>query len=49
MFEPREVIVTERRADVRKAKEMLGFEAEIGIREGLKEVAEDIMTHPERY
>ncbi|OGM11200.1 hypothetical protein A2Z22_01805 [Candidatus Woesebacteria bacterium RBG_16_34_12] len=49
IFKPREVIVTERRADIRKAKEMLGFEAEIDIKEGLKEVTEDIIKHPERY
>jgi len=49
IFKPREVIVTERRADVRKAKEMLGFEAEIGIQEGLKEVTEDIIKNPGRY
>lgn len=49
IFKPREVIVTERRADVRKAKEMLGFEAEIDIQEGLKEVTEDIIKHPGRY
>ncbi len=49
IFKPREVIVTERRADVRKAKEMLGFEAKIDIQEGLKEVTEDIIKHPGRY
>jgi UDP-glucose 4-epimerase len=49
IFKPREVIVTERRADVRKAKEMLGFEAEIDIQEGLKEVTEDIIKNPGRY
>lgn len=49
IFKPREVIVTERRADVKKAKEMLGFEAEIDIQEGLKEVTEDIIKNPGRY
>ncbi len=49
IFKPREVIVTERRADVRKAKEMLGFEAKIDIQEGLKEVTEDIIKNPGRY
>lgn len=49
IFKPRQVIVTERRADVRKAKEMLGFEAKIDIKEGLKEVMEDIIKHPKRY
>jgi len=49
IFEPRDIIVTERIADVRKAKELLGFEAEVSIREGLKELAEDIIKHPENY
>jgi UDP-glucose 4-epimerase len=49
IFKPREVIVTERRADVRKAKELLGFEAKIDIQEGLKEVTEDIIKNPGRY
>jgi UDP-glucose 4-epimerase len=48
-FEPRNIIVTERRADIRKAKNLLGFEAEFDLRAGLKEVAEDINKHPERY
>lgn len=49
IFEPREVLVTERRADTKKAKKLLGFEAKTGIEEGLKEIAEDIVRHPERY
>lgn len=48
-FKPRDVIVTDRRADIRKAKDLLGFEPEIGLREGMGEVAEDIKKHPERY
>lgn len=48
-FKPRNVIVTERRADIRKAKDLLGFEPEIGLREGMREVAEDIKKHPEMY
>jgi UDP-glucose 4-epimerase len=48
-FKPRDVIVTERRADIKKAKDLLGFEPEIGLREGMMEVAEDIKKHPERY
>jgi UDP-glucose 4-epimerase len=48
-FKPRDVIVTERRADIRKAKDLLGFEPEIDLREGMMEVAEDIKKHPERY
>ena len=46
IFKPRQVIVTERRADIRKAKEMLGFESKIDIKEGLKEVMEDIIKNP---
>ncbi|MCK4364592.1 MAG: SDR family NAD(P)-dependent oxidoreductase [Thermoplasmatales archaeon] len=42
-------LVSERRADIKKAKELIGFKAEIDIKKGLKEVAEDIMKHPERY
>jgi UDP-glucose 4-epimerase len=48
-FKPRDVIVTERGADIRKAKDLLGFESEIGLREGMEEVAEDIKKHPEMY
>jgi len=48
-FKPRDVIVTERRADIRKAKHLLGFEPEFGLREGMGEVAEDIKKNPERY
>lgn len=49
IFESREVLVTERRADTRKAKVLLGFEAKTSIYEGLKELVEDVMKHPERY
>jgi len=49
IFKPRDVIVTERRADIRKAKHLLGFEPEFGLREGMGEVAEDIKKNPERY
>jgi UDP-glucose 4-epimerase len=48
-FEPRDVLVTERRADVSKIKELLDFEAAIEISDGLKEVVEDIKTNPDRY
>jgi UDP-glucose 4-epimerase len=49
VFEPRDVLVSQRRADVTKAKQLLGFEAQVGIREGFKELVEDIMKHPDRY
>ena len=42
-------LVMERRADIQKAKKLLGFEAKINIRDGLKEVVEDIIKHPDRY
>lgn len=48
-FIPREELVMERRADTKKAKDLLGFEAEIDIQTGLREVAEDIVKHPDRY
>jgi len=49
IFNPREVLVTERRADVMKAKQKLGFEAKIEIYDGLKEIAEDIAKNYDRY
>jgi UDP-glucose 4-epimerase len=49
IFRPGIELVTERRADVGKAKELLGFKAEIDIKKGLREVAEDIAAHPDRY
>ena len=48
-FEPRDVLVTERRADVKKAKELLNFEADMDISDGLNEVIEDIKKNPDRY
>ncbi|GAI48890.1 unnamed protein product, partial [marine sediment metagenome] len=39
----------QRRADVSRARELLGFEAQIGIREGLKELVADMVKHPDRY
>jgi len=48
-FLPRNVLVTERRADVKKAKKLIDFEAEIDFKDGLFKVVEDIKNHPERY
>jgi UDP-glucose 4-epimerase len=48
-FEPREVLVTERRADIKRAKELLGFETETDLKDGLAEVIEDMKEHPSRY
>lgn len=49
IFEPRDFLVTERRADIRKASGSLGFLSQIGIREGLEELVADIIKNPERY
>ena len=49
IFKPGVELVTERRAGIKKAKEMLNFVANIGIEEGLKEVSEDIIKNPSRY
>lgn len=50
IFNPREsVLVTHRRADVTKAKKLLGFEAMVNIEEGLNEVAHDIAKNPGLY
>lgn len=42
-------LVSERRASIQRAKDLLGFEAQTGIEEGLKELVEDIRQHPDRY
>jgi len=49
IFEPREVLVTERRADIKKAKQLLRFEAKIKIESGLKEIAEDFIINYKNY
>ncbi|MHC1576035.1 MAG: SDR family NAD(P)-dependent oxidoreductase [Methanosarcinaceae archaeon] len=49
IFLPRDVLVSERRADIRKAKEVLGFEYSIDVHEGLKEISEDIKKNIDRY
>jgi UDP-glucose 4-epimerase len=40
IFRPRDVIVTRRAADIRRASEILGWEPRIGIKEGLTQVVE---------
>ena len=42
-------MVKERRASVEKAKDMLGWEPEIDVEEGLKELAKDIINNPRKY
>ena len=50
IFNPREsVLVTHRKADVTKAKKLLGFEAMVNIEEGLNEVVRDIIKNPDQY
>jgi UDP-glucose 4-epimerase len=48
-FDGRKVIVNERRADITKIKEMLGFKVTVNAKEGLSEVAKDIAANPGRY
>jgi UDP-glucose 4-epimerase len=48
-FIPRDVLVTERRADVEKAEKLLGFKAKCDLMTGLSELVEDIKNHPEMY
>ena len=42
-------LVSERRASIQRARELLGFEAQVSIEDGLKELVEDIRQHPDRY
>lgn len=48
-FKPRAVLVTERRADVVKTKGFLDSNQRLIIRDGLREVAEDIIKYLEWY
>ena len=49
IFRDREVIVTRRQADTKKAEELLGFKAKIQVKDGISQVAKEIAAHPERY
>lgn len=42
-------IVSERRADYSKAEQILGWKPTITVEEGMAELAQDIMNHPEKY
>jgi UDP-glucose 4-epimerase len=42
-FRPRDVLVTRRAADIRRAAEVLGFRPEVGVKEGLGEVVADVV------
>jgi UDP-glucose 4-epimerase len=44
-FRPRDVIVTRRAADIRCAAEVLGWEPQIGIKEGLAQVVDEVLGH----
>jgi UDP-glucose 4-epimerase len=43
-YEDRDVLVSKRQASIKKAKEKLGFESEVSIREGLEEVVEFVIS-----
>jgi UDP-glucose 4-epimerase len=43
-FQPREVIVTRRAADISRAADILGWEPEIGIKEGLAQVVDEVLA-----
>jgi UDP-glucose 4-epimerase len=43
------IIVQRRQAEISKIKKMLKFEPKVSLEEGLKEIAEDIVTHLNYY
>ncbi len=49
VFNGKPSLVSRRQADTRKARELLGFVAQVGVRDGLTQVAQAIAAHPERY
>ena len=48
-FRSRESIVTERRADISKAENLLNFRYKISFEEGLQELIQDLQNNPESY
>lgn len=42
-------IVTRRKADISKAKHLMGFKAQVKVEDGLVQVAREIAAHPELY
>ena len=48
-FSGRAVLVKERRADIQKIKNMLGFKVTVNAEDGLAEVAKDIFKNPGKY
>lgn len=49
IFRDREVLVSRRKADTRKAEQLLGFKALVSVQDGLTAVAREIAAHPEKY
>lgn len=49
VFETREVLVKQRKADISKIEKMLGFKPKIDIRTGLEELIKDIAKNPNLY
>jgi UDP-glucose 4-epimerase len=45
----RKSIVAHRRADITKAKQLLGFESQVPLRDGIKEIVEDFKVNYKRY
>lgn len=43
------IIVQRRQAEISKIKKVLGFEPKVTLEDGLKEVADDIIAHPNNY
>jgi len=43
------IIVRRRQADISKIRGLLKFEPKVSLEDGLKEIAKDIMTHPNYY
>ena len=49
IFNGKPTLVSRRQADTSKAKQLLGFQAKVGVVEGLSQVAQTIAAHPELY
>lgn len=49
IFREREVLVSRRQADTAKAARLLGFHASVNVKDGLTQVAREIVAHPEKY
>ena len=49
IFTGKKSLVEERRADYSKAKRLLGWEPEISVENGMKELAKDIINSPDKY